>query len=352
MLTKIENLSHLKRLHTLNLAENRLTSLDGLEGLDCLKTLDVRTNLITDINECKALKSLPSLTSFDARNNQIANHEDVIPFFEDLLINLELLYLIGNPFIRKIPNYRKIMISTMPTLIYFDERQISAIDRKLAEAFVRGGKEEELRVRDEFAEGEREKKREHAAEMKKVQEEGAKKRKAAFAVMMEKVKSEKAELITRKETLQTELDQMRHGDSINLFRPYKMEEISDVDKEMKVITFEKLLSLDEPCPEGLRPHYITDGGRGYMEDFVIAAKKELAARKPIVYPTAEFEQPERTGIEIEEIYDEPPEMEKVEQRPPAAVEALEALSNMKIASAEKDETFDDDFENEDESMST
>lgn len=143
-------MSHLINLHTLNLAENRLTSLDGLQGLIRLKTLDVRTNLITDIHECAAIKSLPSLTSFDARNNQIANAEDVIPFFRDMP-KLELLYLEKNPFVRKITNYRKHMIVAVPSLVYFDERPINKLDREMAEAFIEGGKEEELKVRDSYA---------------------------------------------------------------------------------------------------------------------------------------------------------------------------------------------------------
>jgi hypothetical protein len=45
------------------------------------------------------------------------------------------------------------MIVTIPSLVYFDERPVTATDRMLAEAFMRGGKDEEIRVRDEYAEG-------------------------------------------------------------------------------------------------------------------------------------------------------------------------------------------------------
>ena len=83
----------------------------------------------------------------------------------------------------------------MPQLVYFDERPVSETDRMLAEAFVRGGKEEEIRVRDDYAEGQRQKEKKVLEDGKKASEEGAEKRKQAFKVMMEKVKAEKAELL-------------------------------------------------------------------------------------------------------------------------------------------------------------
>jgi hypothetical protein len=43
--------------------------LDGLEGLPSLQTLDVSHNMITDINDCAAIKRCPMLKSFDAREN-------------------------------------------------------------------------------------------------------------------------------------------------------------------------------------------------------------------------------------------------------------------------------------------
>ena len=115
-----------------------------------MKTLDVTKNLITDINNCEALKSLPSLTSLDLRDNQISNHDAVIPFLTELP-KLELLYLMGNPAARKISNYRKSLIVALTSCCYLDERPVTEIERRLAEAYMKGGKEEEVKVRDEYA---------------------------------------------------------------------------------------------------------------------------------------------------------------------------------------------------------
>jgi len=93
------------------------------------------------------------------------------------------------------------LIVTMPELCYFDERPVTDTDRLLAEAFMRGGKDEEIRVRDEYAEANRQKEKQHSEEIKKVAQEGAEKRKLAFKFMMEKVKAEKAELLEKRDNL-------------------------------------------------------------------------------------------------------------------------------------------------------
>ena len=49
-------------------------------------------------------------------------------------------------------NYRKSLIVAMTSCCYLDERPVNDIERSLAEAFMRGGKDEEIRVRDEYAE--------------------------------------------------------------------------------------------------------------------------------------------------------------------------------------------------------
>ena len=268
-ISKIENLSHLSRLHTLNLASNQLTSLSGLEGLSNLQTLDVSHNKIADINDCVAIKQCPLLKSFDVRDNQMADGDAFQPFFADMP-NIQLLYLRGNPGCRKVANYRKVLITTIPSLVYFDERTITETDRMLAEAFVRGGKEEEIRVRDEYAEAQRQKDKKASEEGKKAAELGAEKRKAAFKVMMEKVKAEKAELLQKRDELQSEVDKLEDR---SLFRPYKLNEIAEIEREMKAFTFERILENNEECPEGLIPAGATDS-KSYMRKYIDAKRQD------------------------------------------------------------------------------
>jgi len=69
------------------------------------------------------------------------------------MTNLKVLYLMKNPFVKKIRNYRKTLISKLPELRYLDDRPVFEDDRRYAEAWTRGGveeeKEERLKIRAE-----------------------------------------------------------------------------------------------------------------------------------------------------------------------------------------------------------
>ena len=57
--------------------------------------------------------------------------------------NLAVLYLQNNPVVKKIDYYRKTLIAKIPTLKYLDDRPVFEEDRRRAEAFARGGMDEE-----------------------------------------------------------------------------------------------------------------------------------------------------------------------------------------------------------------
>jgi len=61
--------------------------------------------------------------------------------------NLKVLYLMKNPVVKKIRNYRKTIISKIPSLRYLDDRPVFDDDRRYAEAWERGGVEEEKEER-------------------------------------------------------------------------------------------------------------------------------------------------------------------------------------------------------------
>jgi dynein assembly factor 1 len=64
--------------------------------------------------------------------------------------HLAVLYLQGNEVTKKIKNYRKVMISRIPTLKYLDDRPVFDEDRRFAEAWAKGGLEEERKEREAF----------------------------------------------------------------------------------------------------------------------------------------------------------------------------------------------------------
>jgi dynein assembly factor 1, axonemal len=64
--------------------------------------------------------------------------------------NLKVLYLFKNPCVKKMTQYRKNLINKIPTLTYLDDRPVFKDDRRTAEAFCRGGFEEEKDERNKI----------------------------------------------------------------------------------------------------------------------------------------------------------------------------------------------------------
>ena len=64
--------------------------------------------------------------------------------------NLKVLYLQNNPICKKIPNYRKTLISRIKKLKYLDDRPVFEKDRRFAEAFYFKGLEGEKIEREKY----------------------------------------------------------------------------------------------------------------------------------------------------------------------------------------------------------
>ena len=79
-----------------------------------------------------------------------------------------------------ISQYRKNITIAMPNLHYLDERPIFEYERLMADAFGRGGKEEEERVRKEWADKQHADKKRNLEHAVKLMDEGKQKRKKAF----------------------------------------------------------------------------------------------------------------------------------------------------------------------------
>mmetsp|Transcript_80729 Transcript_80729/g.249019 ORF Transcript_80729/g.249019 Transcript_80729/m.249019 type:complete len:554 (+) Transcript_80729:61-1722(+) len=128
---RIEGLSHLRNLNTLTIAKNKL----GLHGVEDLVELVETT-----------------VSSLDVQDNLIGD-PDALPEVFMRMTELRVLYLKGNPCAKKIPNYRKSITVCCEDLRYLDDRPVFPEDRRAADAFNRGGLEEERaerrRIREE-----------------------------------------------------------------------------------------------------------------------------------------------------------------------------------------------------------
>lgn len=158
VISKIENLDNLAELRVLNLSDNMITTVEGLAGCEKLDSLMLARNRIgkNGLDDLRGLLECPAIVSLDIQNNNIQD-EAILPEILQKLPNLKVLYLQNNPVVKKIPNYRKTLINAIPTLTYLDDRPVFKDDRRNAEAFARGGNEEERKERQKIKDEEREK---------------------------------------------------------------------------------------------------------------------------------------------------------------------------------------------------
>ena len=101
------------------------------------------------IDDLRGLLECPSITVLDISDNYIEDPA-ILPEILEKMPHLSVLYLMGNPVCKKIPNYRKTLITKIPTLKYLDDKPVFEEDRRFAEAWARGGIQEERTERDKF----------------------------------------------------------------------------------------------------------------------------------------------------------------------------------------------------------
>ena len=174
LISKIEGLETLTNLTSLYLHENCIEKIEGLETLKNLCNLNLSDNCITKIenlNSCPKLQNLlikrnrvgingegdlsgllnlsPEFTVLDISDNKI-DESDIVEKFLTKIPNLRVIYLQGNECCRKIKNYRKTLINKLKELRYIDDRPVFDDERRFAEAFGRGGYEEEKKEREKY----------------------------------------------------------------------------------------------------------------------------------------------------------------------------------------------------------
>ena len=173
---KMDFMSNWRNLRILNLSDNCIERIEGLQGLN-LDTLYLARNRIGHggLDDIRGLLECPSLTCLDVQNNAIDDAEALPEVFEKMP-ELRVLYLLNNKMIKGIKNYRKTMTAKLPKLTYLDDRPVFQEDRRNAEAFARGGVEEERKEREKI---------------KTENKERDAKNRQAFRDMIEKAKEER-----------------------------------------------------------------------------------------------------------------------------------------------------------------
>lgn len=136
---KIEGLHTLVELDTLVLESNGIEMIEGLENCKKLTKLDLSKNRLSGVESLEHLKMIPSLKMLLLKENIIPYQKEIFDFFVATL-KVRYLELMGNTFLG-MPQYRKRMIVSIPSITWLDERGVDDKERQLAEAFLEGGAE-------------------------------------------------------------------------------------------------------------------------------------------------------------------------------------------------------------------
>ncbi|XP_043279048.1 dynein axonemal assembly factor 1 [Venturia canescens] len=156
LISKIENLEALSKLDTLNLSYNTIRKIENLDQLKHLNTLNLAHNYLQSLEDIEHLRLLEALSILDLSHNRLDEPVGVTEVLSSMR-SLSVVTLTGNPVVKCIANYRKTMILGCKKLHYLDERPVFPRDRACAEAWERGGHEEEMAERKRWIEAEQQK---------------------------------------------------------------------------------------------------------------------------------------------------------------------------------------------------
>ncbi|XP_044762832.1 dynein axonemal assembly factor 1 homolog isoform X2 [Coccinella septempunctata] len=153
LIKKIENLENCPMLDTLNISYNQVKKIENLATIKNLHTLNMSNNYVETLDDFEHLAELLELSVLDLSNNHI--EDPLIVEVLNRMPNLRVLNLMGNPVLRRIPAYRKTLILSCKNLQYLDDRPVFPRDRACAEAWERGGVQEEAAERQRWIDRER-----------------------------------------------------------------------------------------------------------------------------------------------------------------------------------------------------
>ncbi|XP_045488638.1 uncharacterized protein LOC110993870 [Pieris rapae] len=213
---KIENLDGCPKLDTLNLDHNFVTKIENLDAVPDLHTLSIGHNMLTTVDDLEHLRTCRNLSVVDLSYNRL---ED--PLIVDVLADmsiLKVLVLTGNPVVRNIPAYRKTLTLRLKELLNLDNRPVFPRDRACAEAWQRGGVQEEIAERQRWIARDQEKVMESVRYLMKMKEENRAKREAREKEAREQnglsPKDEEKEEADEKTTVDEKVLEMKTKDGV------------------------------------------------------------------------------------------------------------------------------------------
>ncbi|KAM3146592.1 hypothetical protein pb186bvf_001122 [Paramecium bursaria] len=186
MIKKIENLDNLVNIQTLNLSCNSIYEVENLSYLIKLQNLNLSNNHLSEFDTLKGLLDCPQVTNLDLSQNHIEFDERIL--FEILSkIQLNCLYLKGNEIIRGFPYYRRQFTISIVNLQFLDDKPVTQADRRIAEAWAKGGNEAEKQERIKVEQEKRESQHKQFLSSQKIVEDGELKKKEFFEINQERL---------------------------------------------------------------------------------------------------------------------------------------------------------------------
>lgn len=133
IIEKIENLENQSELDNINLSKNFIKMIENLSHMKKLTSLNLANNQISTYEGVTHILEIPSLQTVDLQHNKIED-PNVVDIFAQLP-DLRVLYLMGNPAVKHIRNYRKTVISRCKQLKYLDDRPVFDDERRRTDAW-------------------------------------------------------------------------------------------------------------------------------------------------------------------------------------------------------------------------
>jgi len=87
---------------------------------------------VNGLSDLQVLTQMRLLDTLDIQSNKIKDPTVLQEIF--MKMGIKVLYFQNNEAVRGIKDYRKVVISSLPTLTYLDERPVFDDDRRFAEA--------------------------------------------------------------------------------------------------------------------------------------------------------------------------------------------------------------------------
>ncbi len=132
---KIEKLHKCKELKFLDISKNEISKIDNLSSMKKLETIIISQNNLTKVDSIEHLPFISRLRELDLGSNKIDCPPEGILKILSNCKSLRVLTLAKNPFVKKIPHYRKMVLSMCPDLKCLDGRVVCREERLRCKAW-------------------------------------------------------------------------------------------------------------------------------------------------------------------------------------------------------------------------